>query len=163
MIWTKRTNIRPIEILDEPDLFEIYNCPEVFEHFGSGPYSREEHKASIDRAVNRWEELGKGELVAVYKNKIIARLILFPVEHEDYEIGYVINPKFWGMGFASEIAEALTTQAFLLGAEKVTACARESNAISRHIIVKLGFIEVNRKMGEDGINRIYFQKLKDVT
>lgn len=161
MIHTNRTFIRPIEIDDEPDLFEIYKCPEVFEHFGSGPYSREEHKSSIHRAVNRWIDLGKGELVAVYENRAIARLILFPMEHDDYEIGYILNPEHWGKGFASEIAEALTTQAFALGAEKVTACARESNLVSRRIIEKLGFTEVERKLGEDGISRLYFQKLKE--
>jgi ribosomal-protein-alanine N-acetyltransferase len=158
MIQTNRTFIRPIEILDEPDLFEIYKCPKVFEHFGSGPYTRAEHKSSIHRAVNRWKELGKGELVAVYENRAIARLILFPKENEDYEIGYVLNPLYWGMGFASEIAEALTNFAFSLGAEKVTACARESNSVSRHIIEKLGFTEVGQKLGEDDINRLYFQK-----
>jgi RimJ/RimL family protein N-acetyltransferase len=162
MIQTERTYIRPIEVTDESDLFEIYKCPEVFEHFGSGPYSREDHIASIQRAVNRWKDLGKGELVAVYRNKAIARLILFPIEHEDFEIGYVLNPKYWGMGFATEIAAALTNQAFTLGAVKVTACARESNIASRRIIEKLGYTESERKLGEDGINRLYFQKLNGV-
>jgi len=162
MITTQRTHIRPIEFKDEPDLFEIYKCPEVFQHFGSGPYSKEDHKASIKRAVNRWKELGKGELVAVHRSKVIARLILFSIEHNGFEIGYLLNPKYWGLGLASEIAEALTNQAFALGAEKVTACARESNAVSRHIIEKLGYTEVERKLGEDGINRLYFQKLKRV-
>lgn len=162
MIQTQRTYIRPIELKDEPDLFEIYKCPEVFKHFGSGPYSREDHKASIQRAVNRWSELGKGELVAVLKKTVIARLILFPIEHEDFEIGYVLNPNYWGMGLASELAEALTNQAFLLGAEKVTACTRETNTVSKHIITKLGYTEERQKLGEDGINRLYFQKLKGV-
>ena len=162
MIQTERTYIRPIELTDEPDLFEIYKCPEVFKHFGTGPYSREDHKASIQRAVNRWSELGKGELVAVFENTVIARLILFPIEHEDFEIGYVLNPKYWGMGLASELAEALTNKAYALGAPKVTACARETNAVSRHIIEKLGYAEVDRKLGEDGVNRLYFQKLKGV-
>lgn len=160
MIQTQRTYIRPIELKDEPDLYEIYSCPEVFKYFGSGPYSREDHRASIQRAVNRWSELGKGELVAVFDNKVIARLILFPIEHEDFEIGYVLNPKYWGRGLATELAEALTNQAFSLGAVKVTACARESNSVSRHIIEKLGYSKVNQKLGGDGINRLYFQKQK---
>ncbi|CAM3457261.1 GNAT family N-acetyltransferase [Parendozoicomonas haliclonae] len=160
MIKTQRTTIRAIDIRDEPDLFDIYKRPEVFENFGIGVYSRGQHLASIEKAVNRWQELGKGDLVAVYKSKVIARLILFPFEHEDFEIGYVLNPEYWGMGLGTEIAEALTNHAFKLGACKVKASARETNKISTRIIIKLGYTEVERKLGEDGISRVYFQKLK---
>ncbi len=160
MIHTPRTTIRPIEYPDEPDLFDIYKCPEVFENFGSGVYTRQEHQASIERAVQRWQDIGKGDLVAVYNNKVIAPLILFPIGHEDYEIGYVLNPKFWGLGLATEIATVLTDFAFSLGALSVKACVRETNLISKRIILKLGYVEIGKEFGEDGVNRLYFKKDK---
>lgn len=162
MIRAQRTLIRPIKLEDEPDLFEIYNCPKVFEHFGLGPYSREKHRASIKRAVSRWIDKGVGDLAAAYKSKVIARLILFPTDHDDFEIGYVLNPNYWRMGFASELVQALTDHAFSVGASRVIACARESNVVSRRIIENLGYSEVERKLDNDGICRFYYQKLRAV-
>jgi len=156
MIITKRTVIRPIKLTDEPDLFEIYSKPEVFEHFGSGVYSRERHITSIKKAVANWSGRGQGDLVAEYSGKAIARLILFPIEAEEFEIGYVLHPQYWGKGFATEIASALLEHVFSLGADEVKACARESNTISLKIILGLGFRESHRELGNDGINRIYY-------
>ena len=158
MIKTRRTLIRPIFNSDEPDLFNIYKRSEVFEHFGAGVYSREQHQSSVCRAVKKWESNGQGDLVAQFGEIVIARLILFPKETEDYEIGYVLNPDYWGMGFASEIAAGLITHAFSLGAKHVVACARESNLVSRAILEKLQFIETHQVLGDDGINRVMYRR-----
>jgi len=156
MIQTERTLIRPVEIADEPDLFEIYKRPEVFEHFGSGVYTRERNKASIERSVGKWKELGRGDLIAEFEGKVIGRFILFPADTPEFELGYVLNPEYWGRGFASEIACALVEYAFSLGEIQVKACARKSNQVSRKLLKKLGFNETQRQIGEDGIIRIWY-------
>ncbi|WP_196159762.1 GNAT family N-acetyltransferase [Reinekea sp. G2M2-21] len=92
--------------------------------------------------------------------KVNAQLILFPIEHEDYEIGYVLNPSFWGLGLATGIVTALTDFAFSLRALCVKACVRETNLISKRIILKLAYVEVGNEFGEDGVNRLYFKKDK---
>ena len=157
MIRTKRTIIRPIKIEDEPDLYEVYSDPQIFTHFGKGVYSREQHIDSIKRAVAKWEDKKRGDLVASYKGKVIARLIIFPNKKGDYEVGYVINANYWGKGLGREIAQGLITYAFEeKNAEKVVACIRESNLRSIAIVEALGFEETHRVIGTDGINRIWF-------
>ena len=157
MIETRRTTIRPIRASDESDLFDIYSRPEVFEHFGKGVYSKKEHIDSVNRALDKWESSRKGELVAEFEGSVIARLIFFPDHSDEYEIGYVINPKLWRMGFASEVAEGLVIHAFELGATKVVACARETNVVSLHILKKLNFTETHSVLGDDGINRLWLK------
>jgi len=157
MIQTRRTLIRPIALTDESDLFDIYKRSEVFEHFGNGVYTREEHSSSVSRAVKKWRDTGKGDLVAQFGEIVIARLILFPDESKDYEIGYILNPDYWRNGFGSEIAAGLLAHAFELGATYVVACARQRNMVSRGILEKLNFTETHRVLGEDKITRVWYR------
>lgn len=176
MIRSSRTLIRPIMETDEPDLYDIYRRPEVFEHFGSGPYSRERHIASVDRSVRKWQEYGHGDLVALHNGtphndathnnathnkKVIARLIIYPDKSDDYEVGYTLHPDYWGQGLASEIAKSLIEYAFHEGASHVLACARESNNASLAIIRKLGFEQTKKSLDDDGIMRIWHKVTKE--
>ena len=157
MIQTRRTNIRPLAKKDEQDLFEIYSQPGVFKNFGTGVYTQGQNTISVERAVEKWRDCGKGDLVAEYNKKVIARLILFTSEPAEFEIGYDLNPMFWRKGLGTEIASALMNYAFSEGASNVKACARETNIISIKILQKLGFEETHREIGQNSICRIWFE------
>jgi RimJ/RimL family protein N-acetyltransferase len=56
------------------------------------------------------------------------------------ELGYWIGVPFWGCGYGTEAARALIGRAFnALGHKAVTACARVTNPVSRHVLEKCGF------------------------
>jgi RimJ/RimL family protein N-acetyltransferase len=68
-----------------------------------------------------------------------------------------MNANYWGKGLGREIAQGLVSFAIdERDAEKVVACTRESNYISRAIVEALGFEETHQILGEDGINRIWY-------
>jgi len=71
----------------------------------------------------------------------------FDWEFRSFEIGYWVRTSAHNMGYATEIANALTRFAFdALDARRVMICAAEFNASSRRVIEKLGFgLEVIRK------------------
>jgi RimJ/RimL family protein N-acetyltransferase len=147
---------------DEADLFEIYSDPKVFKYFGDGVYTREKHIQSIKRAVTKWKEYGNGDLVAIYENKVIARLIIFPNSDGIHEVGYILNSKYWGNNLGAEIARGLVNFALIENsAEKVVASIREENTYSRAIISLLGFKQTHQVVGEDGISRIWYIVDKD--
>ncbi|MBR0139563.1 MAG: GNAT family N-acetyltransferase, partial [Firmicutes bacterium] len=63
-----------------------------------------------------------------------------PVRGKECEIGYWIGRPYWGLGIATEAAEALLRRAFtVLGCASVRAGYYEGNAGSRRVQEKCGF------------------------
>ena len=55
------------------------------------------------------------------------------------ELGYEINPKFWGQGYASEAALAMRNFGFKkLGLHRIWAHCLEENIASRRVLEKVG-------------------------
>jgi RimJ/RimL family protein N-acetyltransferase len=56
------------------------------------------------------------------------------------ELGYWVGVPFWGCGYATEATQGLIRRAFNgLGHRALTASARVSNPVSRHVLEKCGF------------------------
>ena len=60
----------------------------------------------------------------------------------EMEIGYWVGQRFWGRGYAREIAAAALDHAFeVLGAQRITADAVAANAASHRVLTALGFVD----------------------
>lgn len=65
---------------------------------------------------------------------------LRPRGMDEYEIGFHLRPAFWGLGCATEAANAVIHHAFTdLKAEKLFAGHNPKNAASQKVLRKLGF------------------------
>lgn len=63
----------------------------------------------------------------------------FHYEHNGAEIGYVLNPKYWGMGIAAEAARAVLRTGFLaLNLHRIEAKFMDGNVQSRRVMEKIG-------------------------
>lgn len=75
-----------------------------------------------------------------------------PDEHGMVEIGYGINPSFWGRGYATEAAQALVE--WLKNQQSVKYIKAETlpdNVASRRVLEKTGFSQIStRHDAEDG-------------
>lgn len=83
------------------------------------------------------------EFVFVLKdsNKVIGSGgIGFDKSFNAYNISYNLHHDYWGMGYASEAAQALMDYAISIGAKDFVARHFEGNIPSSKIIKKLGFI-----------------------
>ena len=66
--------------------------------------------------------------------------IAYDAEYEAYELGYNLNRKFWGLGFATEASQAMIQWAYQnLGAHDFFARHANANKASRNVIKKCGF------------------------
>ncbi len=64
---------------------------------------------------------------------------------ENREIGYWIAQAYWGKGYATEAARAMTDHAFeAMGTEGLVASYQLGNTASRKILLGLGFIETGQ-------------------
>lgn len=69
------------------------------------------------------------------------------------EIGYIINPEYWGMGFATEVAKVLITYGFdRLNLHRIFATCDPSNIGSSRVLGKVGMTKEGR-MRENLFNK----------
>lgn len=66
-------------------------------------------------------------------------------------IGYVVNPNYWGKGYATEAMQALVNALFKNDkVEQLNATVVEGNVGSMKVLVKVGFTALGRDVEEDG-------------
>jgi RimJ/RimL family protein N-acetyltransferase len=106
--------------------------------------TREQSDAGFDRWQSHWREHGFGLLLVEWKNtgETIGRV--GPQYHRawphDPEVGWALDPLWWGRGIATEAGRAAVAWAFGdLGYARVVSITTESNLASRNVMRKLGF------------------------
>ncbi len=62
------------------------------------------------------------------------------VEENVAEIGYFLEPEYWGNGFASEAASLIIALAIDLGALRVTATCDARNTASERVMQRCGMV-----------------------
>jgi RimJ/RimL family protein N-acetyltransferase len=55
------------------------------------------------------------------------------------EVGYILDDRFWGSGYATEALKAITELAPRLGLERLTASVHPANTASMRVLAKCGF------------------------
>lgn len=66
------------------------------------------------------------------------------------ELGYWLGEPHWGQGFATEAGHAVVDAARAAGAAGIRARALLSNAGSRNVLKKLGFVEIGEDTDKEG-------------
>lgn len=136
-IETERCIIRNFNLTDAEDLYETLSDEEVMQYIES-PFTLEQTQGFIQNAGLSDKPLVYA-LLAKDTKKGIGHVIYHPYEENCYEIGWMINRKFWRMGIANEITRALIE----ISREKklsglVIECVPEQS-VSRHIALKNHF------------------------
>jgi RimJ/RimL family protein N-acetyltransferase len=121
-----------------------WNADPRFTRFLSGPQTREQSDAGFERWQRHWDERGFGLLAVTWKEtrELIGRT--GPQYHgawdADPEIGWALDPSWWGRGIATEAGAASIAWAFgELGYARVVSITTEENVASRNVMRKLGF------------------------
>ncbi len=141
---TKRLTLRRMYPSDYKDMYEYACLPEVTEYLLWYPHEDADqtyrylesiqasykHGEFCDWAVV-WNETGKMIGTCGFTS--------FDHEHKRAEVGYVLNPCFWGMGIAAEAVMAAMEFAFTeLDIHRVEAHYIEGNDRSRRVMEKCG-------------------------
>lgn len=145
---TPRLLLRPWEDRDRPAMAAIQGDPEVRRYF-LRPLQREEVDNDIDNALERAmvngfhtqaaELKATGELVGLIGINFIPEFIREAIpSHPLVEIGWVLAPRFWGQGLATEGATAWLDYAWSIGLDEVVATTALINGPSRRVMEKLG-------------------------
>lgn len=160
-IETSRLLLRGFSKEDAMWAYSIWNDPQV------GQYLPDEAKEGIDyEYLKQLEVLGEDEsccyLIPVFKDSLerVGTCSFMKSEDEKvYDIAYCVHKKFWGKGYATEIAQGLIGYARRNGAEKVTIYVNQENIASNCVARKCGGKIVSestyKKRGTDQIMKDY--------
>jgi RimJ/RimL family protein N-acetyltransferase len=143
VIETERLRLRRFTD-DDRDTVARWNADPDFTRHLAGVQTREQSDEGFDRWQRHWGEQGFGLLAVELKEsgELIGRV--GPQYHrlwpQDPEVGWALDPGWWGRGIASEAGAASVAWAFGdLGFRRVVSITTEANSASRNVMAKLGF------------------------
>ncbi|GGP14722.1 GNAT family N-acetyltransferase [Oceanobacillus neutriphilus] len=141
---TERILMRPFAAEDINEFYKIVKKNSVGKWLGIGKgMTVEEAEQYVNQIIKHWDQYGFGVWAAVNKSsgEMLGHCGLRYIDDtEDIEIIYLLDPAFWGMGYASEAAETVINFAFnSLHINKLTARIRINNVKSKRVIEKMGF------------------------
>ncbi len=146
ILYTKRLIIRPISVLDADDMYEYAKTPLVGPMAGWPPHQSITDTINIIKSMTIIKtpyELGTWAIVLKQTDKMIGTIELYNhFQHFKAELGYSINPYYWGNGFATEAAKEVITFGFeFLDLKRIEIGTFVDNYQSQKVCEKLGFIK----------------------
>lgn len=143
---TERLILRPVNIEDADDMYEYSSKEEVVDFVTFPKHeSVEDSKEAIktfflSRPSKAWPEAFA--IVLKENNKMIGTCDFWPLSDEGcFEMGYVLNPKYWNLGIMSEAGERILDFAFNdYGVRRMELNHIENNYSSQKVALKLGFV-----------------------
>ena len=143
-LYTNRLIIRPISVLDADDMFEYAKTPYVGPSAGWAPHQSISDTISVIRGMienKPYYELGNWAIVLQDTGKMIGTIELYNhAYHHKAELGYALNPHYWGLGIIPEAATEVINFGFnFLKLQRIEVGAFPDNTQSIRVCEKLGF------------------------
>jgi len=164
-LTTERLVLRRLTPHDLQELFELDSDPEVVRWANPGGRTtsyeemRDHELSRLLSYYDRYDSYGFYAAEDKLTDEFLGWFFLRPVtidgqppeEFEDVELGYRLNRRAWGKGYATEGSKALIEKCFSeLDAERVIADVIVDNVASARVLEKIGFRAMKRFVGEDG-------------
>lgn len=143
MIETARLRLRRFTEA-ERDTVAGWNADPDFTRHLAGVQTRPQSDKAFDRWARHWDEHGFGLLAVEWREtaEVIGRC--GPQFHrmwpDDPEVGWALDPAWWGQGIATEAGTAALAWTFgPLDFARSVSITTEPNVASRNVMVKLDF------------------------
>lgn len=126
--------IRQFQLSDLDELYNVLSDPEVMRYL-EPPYSLEQTRNFLVNAG-----LCENPLVfaAEKGEQFIGYVIFHEYDADSYELGWVLNKKYWGKGYASIITKIIIAKANQMKKNLVIECIPEQEK-TKHLALANGF------------------------
>ena len=145
MITTTRLILRKPKPEDAGALFKVYSHQEAMRYWSTPPHGDiEETLQVIENSIRGWEEKDYYDfsLERAEDNRVIGKVALHSIHKKSRraEVGYLLNPEYWGQGLMKEAMTALIDHAFdSMELRRLEADIDPDNSASRALLERLGF------------------------
>ena len=143
LIETKRLFLREITLDDKAELFKLHANSVVQKYTGEPVVeSLEEMEQAIQERISNYQKYGYGRWATFLKegSQFVgwAGLAYLP-EFDEIDLGYRFLPEYWGLGIATEAAQAILAYGFdQLQLNRIIAIAMKENLASIRVMEKVG-------------------------
>lgn len=166
ILETDRLLLRELQLSDAEAFFAMDKNPKVHQHLWNKPVQKIEEIIEIILAVRQQyvdNGIGRFAMISKKTDEFIGwaglKFNTEAVNHKVnfYDIGYRLDEKFWGKGYASEAAEAWLNYGFeTMKIKTMEAAAHFDNAASNRILQKIGMHCTGHYL-EDAISWNWYQ------
>ena len=166
ILETDRLLLREMKLSDAEALFEMDRNPKVHEYLWNKPLTDINVVFEIINSVHeqyKHNNIGRFVMVLKETNKVIGWAGLkFNTEMVNnkihfYDIGYRLDEKFWGKGYASEASFAWLNYGFkTIKIPVMEAAAHSGNSASNRILQKIG-LQLTETYLEDGVSWNWYE------
>lgn len=144
ILETERLLLKPLQSDDDHFLFELHSDPEVMKFIRKPDQDIFQTKKRIHEILDYTKEnpgLGLWNAFLKETGDFLGWVVLVHIEHSQknpVEVGYRLHQKFWGKGYASEMAQKILEHAADLGLKKVCGITIDENIGSQKVLEKVG-------------------------
>ena len=166
ILETDRLILRELKSSDAGAFFAMDHNPKVHQYLWNKPVQKIEETIEVITFVRQqYVDNGIGRFAIILKkaNEFIGwaglKYNTEEVNHKInfYDIGYRLDEKFWGKGYASEASFAWLKYAFeTMNIKKIEAAAHAENVASNRILQKMG-MQMTEQYLEDAISWNWYQ------
>ena len=138
--------LRPFTEADTDAIFALQSNPRVLRYWDAPPWKERGQAARFIARCNQMEQEGSGVRLAIERtvDGMFIGWFTFMQWNPDYRsalIGYCLDERAWGQGFATEAAGVVLQWAFgTLDLNRVQSEADTRNRASERVLEKLGFV-----------------------
>jgi len=142
-LTTEHLILRKLSLRDIADVFEYAKSPLVGPNAGWAPHENIKETEDFIKYAIKKREFGQPGIYAIIHrahNKMIGTIEVHSYKEYKGEIGFVLNPRYWGKGLIVEAAMAVIVYAFeVLKLERLQYGYFLFNKRSERVSQKLGF------------------------
>lgn len=155
----RRVSLRPFELADAEALHPIFANPRAMTYWSSPPHASLEETRAFVRATMAASLAGEGDdQVVIMDGRVIGKAGLW----DNHEIGFILDPAFWGRGLAREALEVVIKRARTRGVPRITADVDPHNSASLALLSGLGFVKTGgatatMQVGENWVDSVYLE------
>jgi [ribosomal protein S5]-alanine N-acetyltransferase len=160
ILETPRLIVRELTPADTDDLLGILSDPVAMRYYPQ-TYNREETEGWITRSMASYEKYGHGLWAVDLKESgnfagVCGIMRKTVDEVEENEIGYLLLPRYWNQGYATEAARGCLNYAFeSMGRTRMISLIRPDNEPSRRVAERNGLTIEKQTIYKDLLHDVW--------
>ena len=155
-VQTKDLNLRPFAESDRQAMGAMLTNNQIRKTYMIPELKNQE---AVDRLFRRFLELSLSEdhyVAGIYREDcLVGFLNDVGKDTERIALGYVIDPAYWGKGYATQALKAAVEDLFRRGYQEVVAGAFEENAASIRVMIKVGMTKCSEEEDIDYLGTLH--------